>query len=264
MEQETQISPLAVVDPRAQLGKGVIVEPFAVIEANSVVGDYTHIHNGAVVKSGARVGSHCHIHSYAILADVPQDLKFKGEETTLEIGDRTTIREFATIHRGTASKGVTRIGSNCLIMAYVHVAHDCCLGNHIIMGNTTQLAGEVQVDDYANISGGVLIHQFVRIARNVMVQGGSRINKDIPPYSLVGRDPIIFCGINYVGLRRNAFTNEQIFVINEVYRLLYQSGLNTSDALQRIEITFPASVERDQILSFVRSSSRGIVRGGME
>ena len=264
MDDKQFISPLAVVDPRAKLGKNVVVEPFAVIEGNTVIGDGTHVHNGAVIKSGARIGKECRIHSYAILSDVPQDLKFRGEETTLEVGDRTTIREFATIHRGTASKGVTRIGSDCLIMAYVHVAHDCTLGNHIILGNTTQLAGEVQVDDYANVSGGVLVHQFVRLSRYIMVQGGSRINKDIPPYSLVGRDPIIFCGINYVGLRRNGFTDEQIFIINEIYRLLYQSGLNTSEALRKIESIYPASTERDQILSFVRSSERGVVRGGME
>lgn len=264
MSNTTQISPLAVVDPNAQIGSGVIIDPFVVVEAQTKIGNDTHLHQGAIIKNGAVIGDRCQIHNYAVIANIPQDLKFRGEETTAVIGDDTTIREFVTINRGTASKGTTRIGKNSLIMAYCHIAHDCLLGDNIIIGNATQIAGEVQIDSFATISGGVLVHQFVRLGRHIMVQGGSRIGKDIPPYSLVGRDPIMFCGINSVGLRRRQFSNGQIFLINDIYRLLYQSGLNTSDAISAIEANYPDSPERNYILSFIKSSERGIVRGGLE
>ena len=171
------------------------------------------------------------------------------------------LREFVTIHRGTASKGKTVIGNNNLIMAYCHVAHDCVLGNNIIMSNATQLAGEVEIDDFAIIGGGTLVHQFTHIGGHVMIQGGSKINKDIPPYIIVARDPIAYCGINSVGLNRRGYTPEQIHTVQEAYRLLYQGGMNTTQALDQIEATLPASAERDAILSFVRQSTRGIVKG---
>lgn len=261
---QTEISPLAVVHPNARLGVGVQIDPFVVVEENTVIGDYTHLYQGSIIKSGARIGMHCQIHPYAVVANIPQDLKFRGEETTAEIGDYTTLREFVTINRGTASRGMTKVGSHCLIMAYCHVAHDCILGDHLIIGNATQIAGEVEVDDYATISGGVLVHQFVRISRHVMIQGGSKLSKDIPPYTLVGRDPVTYCGINSVGLRRRGFTNEQIFLINDIYRQLYHSGANFSDALEIIERNYPDVPERNAILSFVRSSKRGIIRGNLE
>ena len=236
------ISPLAYVSPKAQIGKNVTIDAFAYIDDNVILGD------------------NCHVFPSAVIGAVPQDLKFRGEETWTVIGDNCVLREFVTVHRGTASKGKTVIGSNNLIMAYCHVAHDCILHDNIIMSNATQLAGEVEVDDFAIIGGGTLVHQFSHIGSHVMIQGGSKINKDIPPYVIAARDPIAFCGINSVGLNRRGFTPEQIHTIQETYRLIYNSGLIVSQALERIEAEIPASPERDLILDFVRSSTRGIVR----
>lgn len=236
------ISPLAYVSPKAQIGKNVTIDAFAYIDDNVILGD------------------NCHVFPHAVIGCVPQDLKFRGEETWTVIGDNCVLREFVTVHRGTASKGKTVIGSNNLIMAYCHVAHDCILHDNIIMSNATQLAGEVEVDDFAIIGGGTLVHQFTHIASHVMIQGGSKINKDIPPYAIIARDPIAFCGINSVGLNRRGFTPEQIHTIQEVYRLLYQNGMNITQALDYIEATMPASKERDTIVLFVRNSARGIVR----
>ena len=236
------ISPLAYVSPKAQIGKNVTIDAFAYIDDNVILGD------------------NCHVFPSAVIGAVPQDLKFRGEETWTVIGDNCVLREFVTVHRGTASKGKTVIGSNNLIMAYCHVAHDCVLHDNIIMSNATQLAGEVEVDDFAIIGGGTLVHQFSHIGSHVMIQGGSKINKDIPPYVIAARDPIAFCGINSVGLNRRGFTPEQIHTIQETYRLIYNSGMIVSQALERIEAEIPASPERDLILDFVRASTRGIVR----
>lgn len=236
------ISELAYISPKAQIGKNVTIDAFAYIDDNVIIGD------------------NCHIFPHAVIGCVPQDLKFKGEETWTIIGDNCVLREFVTIHRGTASKGKTVIGNNNLIMAYCHVAHDCVLGNNIIMSNATQLAGEVEIDDFAIVGGGTLVHQFTRIGSHVMIQGGSKINKDIPPYIIAARDPIAFCGINSVGLNRRGFTPEQIHTIQEAYRILNQSGMNTTQALEHIEATMPQSEERDRILAFVKASTRGIVK----
>lgn len=236
------ISPLAYVSPKAQIGKNVTIDAFAYIDDNVILGD------------------NCHVFPHAVIGCVPQDLKFRGEETWTIIGDNCVLREFVTIHRGTASKGKTVVGNHNLIMAYCHVAHDCILHDNIIMSNATQLAGEVEVDDFAIIGGGTLVHQFSHIGGHVMIQGGSKINKDIPPFAIIARDPIAFCGINSVGLNRRGFTPEQIHTIQEVYRLLYQNGMNTTQALDHIEATMPASKERDLIVNFVRVSTRGIVR----
>lgn len=236
------ISPLAYVSPKAQIGKNVTIDAFSYIDDNVILGD------------------NCHVFPHAVIGCVPQDLKFRGEETWTIIGENCVLREFVTIHRGTASKGKTVVGNNNLIMAYCHVAHDCILHDNIIMSNATQLAGEVEVDDFAIIGGGTLVHQFSHIGGHVMIQGGSKINKDIPPFAIIARDPIAFCGINSVGLNRRGFTPEQIHTIQEVYRLLYQNGMNTTQALDHIEATMPASKERDLIVNFVRVSTRGIVR----
>ena len=236
------ISPLAYVSPKAQIGKNVTIDAFAYIDDNVILGD------------------NCHVFPSAVIGAVPQDLKFRGEETWTVIGDNCVLREFVTVHRGTASKGKTVIGSNNLIMAYCHVAHDCILHDNIIMSNATQLAGEVEVDDFAIIGGGTLVHQFSHIGSHVMIQGGSKINKDIPPYVIAAREPIAFCGINSVGLNRRGFTPEQIHTIQETYRLIYNSGLIVSQALERIEAEIPASPERNLILDFVHASTRGIVR----
>lgn len=258
------VSSLAYVHPEAKLGENVIVEPFAYVDRNTEIGDGTRIMTNATVLYGARIGKNCTIFPHATIAGIPQDLKFQGEDTTAIIGDNTTVRECATINRGTASKRFTKVGSNCLIMAYSHVAHDCVLNDHIILGNSTQLAGEVEIDDHAIISGGALVHQFCRIGAHVMVQGGSKVPKDIPPYMMVGREPIVFMGLNVVGLRRRGFTSERINSVQEIYRYLYQSGFNVTQATERIEKELPDTEERNHILDFIRSSSRGIVRGNME
>ncbi len=230
------------MSPKAQIGKNVTIDAFAYVDDNVIIGD------------------NCHIFPSAVIGAVPQDLKYKGEETWTIIGDNCVLREFVTVHRGTASKGKTVIGNNNLIMAYCHVAHDCILHNNIIMSNATQLAGEVEVDDFAIIGGGTLVHQFSHIGSHVMIQGGSKINKDIPPYVIAAREPIAYCGINSVGLNRRGFTPEQIHTIQEAYRLIYQGGMIVSQALDTIEATMPQTPERDAILHFIRNSERGIVR----
>ena len=259
-----QISPLAVVHPEAQIGANVQIDPFVVVEKDVVIGDNTHLFPHSVILDGARIGKNCKVFPGAVVAGIPQDLKFKGEITTAEIGDNTTLRECVTVNRGTASKGKTVVGNNCLIMAYSHVAHDCVLKNNIIVGNASQIAGEVEVDDFAIISGGTLVHQVSRISKHVMIQGGSRIGKDIPPYTLIGRDPIVYCGINIVGLRRRGFTNQQVYLIQDIYRTLYTRGLNNSDALKAIETEYEPSEESDLILNLIKASKRGIVRGSID
>jgi UDP-N-acetylglucosamine acyltransferase len=258
------ISSLAYIHPEAEIGRNVIVDPFAVIERDVVIGDDCHIHSHAVIQDGARIGCHSAVFSGAVIAGIPQDLKFAGEMTTAEVGSHTTVRECATINRGTKSRGKTVVGDHCLIMAYSHVAHDCVLKDNIIIGNATQLAGEVEIDDYAIISGGTLVHQFTCISKHVMIQGGSRVGKDIPPYTLIGRDPIVYCGINIVGLRRRGFTNEQVYLIQDIYRTLYTHGLNTTEALKCIETEYKPGEERDLIFNFIKTSRRGIVRGSIE
>lgn len=253
--------PLAYIHPDAKIGKDVVIGSFVTIDKNVVIGDGTRIEPNVTIYEGARIGKNCRIFPGAVIAAVPQDLKFRGEETTVEIGDNNMIRECVTIHRGTASKGKTVIGNNCLIMAYAHIAHDCVLGSNIILANAVQLAGEVEVDDFAIIGGGTLVHQFSRIGGHVMIQGGSHINKDIPPYVRAARMPISYTGINTVGLRRRNFSNETIALIQDVYRSLFASGMNTTEALAYIESEIPASKERDEIVAFVRASSRGIIKG---
>lgn len=253
--------PLAYVHPAAKIASNVVIDPFVTIDQNVEIGEGTRIGSNVTILEGARIGKNCTICSGAVISGVPQDLKFRGEDSVAIIGDNTTIRECVTINRGTASKGKTVVGSNCLIMAYCHVAHDCVIGDNVIMSNATQVAGEVVIDNFAVIGGGALIHQFSHIGQHVMVQGGALVNKDIPPYVKAGREPIAYAGINSIGLRRRNFSNEQIREIQEIYRYLYLSGLNNSDAVERIEAELPASKERDEIILFVRNSKRGIIRG---
>ena len=257
-------SPLSLIHPEAQIGENVTVDPFAVIEKDVIIGDNCHIFSHTTILNGARIGSDCQIFPGAVIAGIPQDLKFKGEESTAEIGNRTTIRECVTINRGTVSKGKTIVGNDCLIMAYSHIAHDCVLNDHIIIGNASQVAGEVKIDDFAIVSGGALVHQFVRISKHVMIQGGSRVGKDIPPYTLIGREPITYCGINIVGLRRRGFTNQQVYLIQDIYRTLYTRGLNNTEAIKAIETEYESGEERNLILNFIKSSDRGIVRGSID
>jgi len=256
--------PMSNIHPEAVIGKNVTISPFVTIEKNVIIGDNTYIHPNVVIMSGARIGKNCRIFPGAVIAAIPQDLKFRGEETTAEIGDNTTIRECATVNRGTAAKGKTIVGNDCLLMAYSHVAHDCLLKDFVILGNVTQLAGEVEVDDYAILSGGTLVHQFTKIGMHAMTQGGSRVGKDVPPYIIVGRDPIMYSGINMVGLRRRGYDNEKISAIQEIYRILYQSGMNNKEAVKSIEENIPASKEKENIITFIANSQRGIVRGYLE
>jgi UDP-N-acetylglucosamine acyltransferase len=255
---------LSLIHPEAIIGENVTISPFVTIDKNVIIGDNTYIYPNVVILNGARIGKNCKIFPGSVIAGIPQDLKFSGEDTTAEIGDNTIIRECVTINRGTISKGKTVVGNNCLIMAYSHVAHDCLLKDYVIQGNATQLAGEVEVDDCAILSGGTLIHQFTKIGKHVMVQGGSRLGKDIPPYIIVGREPITYSGVNIIGLRRRGFDNERISAIQEIYRIIYQSGLNNREAVKYIEENIPNSEEKENIITFIQNSQRGIVRGYLE
>ncbi len=253
--------PLAYIHPSAKIHPSVVIDPFVTIEENVEIGEGTRIGSNVTIMAGARIGKHCTIFPGAVISAVPQDLKFQGEDTLAIIGDNTTIRECVTINRGTAAKSRTVVGSNCLIMAYCHVAHDCVVGDNVIMSNATQLAGEVVVDNYAVIGGGTLVHQFCHIGPHVMVQGGALVNKDIPPFVKAAREPIAYAGVNSIGLRRREFSSETIREIQEIYRYLYLSGLNNSDAVERIEAELPATKERDEIILFVRNAKRGIIKG---
>ena len=253
--------PLAYVHPAAKIASNVVIDPFVTIDQNVEIGEGTRIGSNVTILEGARIGKNCTIFPGAVISAIPQDRKFNGEDTVAISGDNTTLRECVTVNRGTAAKGKTVVGNNCLIMAYSHIAHDVCVGDNVIMSNCTQVAGEVVIDNYAVIGGGALIHQFSHIGAHVMVQGGALINKDIPPYVKAARTPISYAGVNSIGLRRRNFTNEKICEIQEIYRYLYLSGLNNSDAIERIEAELPASKERDEIIMFVRNSKRGIIRG---
>ncbi|HCE58762.1 MAG TPA: acyl-[acyl-carrier-protein]--UDP-N-acetylglucosamine O-acyltransferase [Prolixibacteraceae bacterium] len=253
--------PLAYVHPDAKIAESVVIDPFVTIDQDVEIGEGTRIGSGVTILPGTRIGKNCRIFPGAVIGAVPQDLKFRGEYTTLEIGDNNTIREFVTINRGTSANGKTVVGSNNLIMAYVHIAHDCVVGNNIILVNNTQLAGEVIIDDFAILGGMSAVHQFVHIGPHVMISGGSLVRKDVPPYIKAGREPLSYVGINSIGLRRRNFSNEKIREVQDIYRYIYQKGLNTSQAIEIIEAEMPASAERDEILLFVKDSKRGIIRG---
>ena len=254
------ISPLAYIHPEAQIGENVEIGPFVYIDKNVVIGDNNIIMPNANILYGARIGNNNRIFPGAVIGAVPQDLKFKGEETTAEVGDNNTIRENVTINRGTAAKGKTVVGSNNLLMEGVHVAHDAIIGNGCIIGNSTKFAGEIIIDDYSIISASVLMHQFCRVGGYGMIQGGSRFSKDIPPFIIAGRDPIAYCGINIVGLRRRGFSNELIENIHNAYRIIYNSGKNTAEALEQVKQEVPMSLEIEYIISFIENSQRGIIR----
>ncbi len=253
--------PLAYVHPEAKIADNVVIEPFVTIDKDVIIEEGSRIGSNATIMEGSRIGKNCNIFPGAVIGAIPQDLKFCGEKTTIEIGDYTTIRECVTLNKGTVAKGKTKVGRNCLLMAYVHVAHDCEIGNNCIIGNATQIAGEVLIDDFAILSGLVAVHQFVHIGSHVMVSGGSLVRKDIPPYVKAGREPVSYIGVNSIGLRRREFGNEKIREIQDVYRYLYQKGMNNFKALEAIEAEMPASPERDEIILFVKNSKRGIMRG---
>ena len=255
------IQPLAYVNPGAKLADNVVIEPFVTIHKNVEIGEGTWIGSNVTIMEGARIGKNCKIFPGAVISAIPQDLKFNGEDTTTEIGDNTTIRECVTINRGTSSKGKTIIGKNCLLMAYCHIAHDTILGDNVIIGNGSQIAGEVTIADFAILSGLVAVHQFVNIGPHVMISGGSLVRKDVPPYTKAAREPLSYEGVNSVGLRRRGYSAEKIGEIQEIYRNLYLRGMNNAKALIKIETEMPATQERDEIISFIRASDRGVMKG---
>ena len=254
-----QIHPLAVVDPEAKLGDGNIIGPFCVIDKNVVIGDNNKFLNSVTVHYGARIGSGNEFFPGASISTKPQDLKFRGEDTTCEIGDNNSIRENVTISRGTASKGKTVVGSGNLLMENMHAAHDCVIGNGCIIGNSTKFAGEVEVDDYAIISATCLFHQFCKVGSYIMFQGGSRTSQDIPPYVIAGKEPVRYAGVNLIGLRRRGFSNEVIEAIHDAYRIIYAEGI-LKDGCAKAREKYPDSKEVDYICSFIESSKRGVIR----
>jgi len=255
------ISKSAIIGKNAQIGKDIHIGSFSTIEEDVIIGNNTWIGNYVNIQNGARIGENCQVHSSAVLAGNPQDLKFKGEYTTLEIGNNTIIREFVTINRGTLSKGKTVIGNDNLIMANSHIGHDCEIGNHCIIGFNVGIAGEVIISDWAIISGLTGIHQFSRIGAHAMVGGLSKIVKDVPPYVIAARDPLAYEGINTVGLNRRGFESEKLNELKEIYRVIFQEKRNISQASEFIETNFRKTFERDEILSFIRNSTRGIIKG---
>ena len=253
--------PLAYVHPGAKIAKNVVIEPFTTIHNNVVIGDGTWIGSNVTIMEGARIGKNCNIFPGAVISAIPQDLKFGGEESLTVIGDNVTIRECVTVNRGTVASGQTTIGDNCLIMATAHIAHDCHIGKNAIVVNGVALAGHVTVGDYAIIGGLAAIHQFISIGDHAMVSGGSLVRKDVPPYTKAAKEPLSYVGINSVGLRRRGFTTEKISEIQSIYRILYQKNYNTSQAVAIIEAEMEATPERDEIIQFIRDSSRGIMKG---
>ena len=253
--------PLAYVHPGAKIARNVVIEPFTTIHNNVEIGEGTWIGSNVTIMEGARIGRNCKIFPGAVISAEPQDLKFEGEVTTVEIGDNTTIRECVTINRGTKDRYKTVIGQNCLIQAYSHIAHDCIVGDNCIFSNSSTLAGHVTVGDFVVLAGLVAVHQFCTIGSHSFVTGGTLVRKDVPPYIKAAREPISYAGINSVGLRRRGYEPEKIREIQEIYRILFQKNYNTSQALEIIETEMEATPERDEILMFVRNSSRGIMRG---
>ena len=256
----SKISPLAFIDPEAKIGKNCEIGAFCFIDKNVEIGDNNILMNSVTVLSGARIGNGNTIFPGAVISAVPQDLKFRGEETTAIVGDNNRIRENVTINRGTAAKGRTIVGSDNLLMEGVHVAHDVTLGSGCIIGNSTKIAGEVIIDDYAVISASVLIHPFCHVGGYVMIGGGTRFSQDVPPYVMVAREPAAYQGLNIVGLRRHGFSNETIENIHEDYRMLYQSGKLRSESLEEIKKTLPMSKEIVYIINFVETAKRGIIK----
>jgi UDP-N-acetylglucosamine acyltransferase len=256
------IQPLAYIHPQAKIAENVVIEPFVTIYKDVVIGEGTWIGSNVTIMDGARIGKNCRIFPGAVVSAPPQDLKYKGEASTVTIGDNTIIRECVTLNRGTAlDKNTTTIGSNCLLMAYVHVAHDCIIGNNVIIANSVQLAGHIEVQDFAFIGGASAVHQFVSIGAHSIISGGSLVRKDVPPYTKAGREPLSYVGINSVGLRRRGFSSERINEIQDIYRTIFLKKLNISRALDIIETEREPTEIRDEILDFIRNSNRGVMKG---
>ncbi len=255
-----EIHPTALVNPGAELGNDVRISPFSIIEDKVIIGNNTWIGSNVLIVKGTRIGDNCEIHHGAILGAAPQDIKYHSEETTLEIGDNTIIREYCTLNRGSIDRFKTVIGSNCFLMTYVHVAHDCILSDHVIIANSVNMAGHVEIQDYVGIGGLVPIHQFVRIGKHAFIGGGFRIPKDIPPFLLAAGEPLEYAGTNSVGLRRRNFSKEAINRISKAYKILFRSKLNVSQAVSRIKEEFEVIDEIKEIIDFIESSERGILK----
>ena len=253
--------PLSYIHPGAKIAKNVVVEPFTSIDKDVVIGEGTWIGSNVTIMSGARIGKNVSIFPGSVISAVPQDLKFKGEDTTAVIGDNTTIRECVTINRGTSDRNKTKIGKNCLIMAYSHVAHDCFIGDNCIFSNNSTLAGHVTVGNHVILAGMVAVHQFCSIGNHAFVAGGSLVRKDIPRYVKAAREPISYVGINSVGLRRRGFDSSVIMQIQSIYRTLYQKKYNNTQAVSIMEAEMEATKERDEIIQFIKNSQRGIMKG---
>ncbi len=256
--------PLAYIHPDANIASNVVIEPFSVIDKDVEIAEGTWIGPNVNIFEGARIGKNVKIFPGASISTVPQDLKFGGEETYVYIGDNTVLRECVTISRGTKDRYKTVVGNNCLLMAYVHIAHDCNIGDYCILANAVQLAGHVNIEDYAIVGGASAIHQFVKIGPHTMISGGSLVRKDVPPFTKAAREPLSYSGINSIGLRRRGFSSDKINEIQEIYRQIYLSGYNNTSALDIVELEMSPSKERDEILKFVRTSDRGIMKGFMK
>ncbi len=256
------IQPLAYIHPQAKIAENVVIEPFVTIYKDVVIGEGTWIGSNVTIMDGARIGKNCRIFPGAVISAPPQDMKYKGEPSTVTVGDNTIIRECVTLNRGTAlDKNTTTVGSNCLLMAYVHIAHDCVIGNNVIIANSVQLAGHIEVQDFAFIGGASAVHQFVSIGAHSIISGGSLVRKDVPPYTKAGREPLSYVGINSVGLRRRGFSSEQINEIQDIYRTIFLKKFNISRALDIIETEREATEIRDEIIDFIRNSNRGVMKG---
>ncbi|MBC8312270.1 MAG: acyl-ACP--UDP-N-acetylglucosamine O-acyltransferase [Candidatus Marinimicrobia bacterium] len=255
----TNIHPSAIVDSKAQIGENVTIDPFVIIEDNVVIGDGTEIKSSAVIKSGARIGKDCRIFQSAVVSEIPQDLKFEGESTLLEIGDRTTVREFCTLNRGTSELGKSSIGNDCLLMAYVHIAHDCIVGDKSILANGVQLAGHASIGYHVTIGGMTPVHQFCNVGDHAFVGGGYRVVQDVPPYILATGEPLKFAGVNNVGLRRRGFSAESRMNIKRAYKKIFYSDLNTSQAIESIKSDVDQTEEVKTILNFIENSNRGLI-----
>jgi len=255
------ISSLASVSKDAQIGQNVRIDPFAVIHEDVIIGNGTRIHSNVALYPGTRIGEDCEVFPGAVLGVVPQDLKFDNEYTTVEIGNRTIIRECVTIHRGTSDKMKTAVGDNCLLMTYVHVAHDCQIGNNVILASYTGLSGHVIIDDYAILEGKVAAQQFAHIGKHAFIGGASLIRKDVPPYIKAAREPLTFAGVNSVGLRRRGFSDEQVREIEDIYRTIYVQNSNLSKGVEAVLQSMDKTPLRDEIIGFIQGSDKGVIRG---
>lgn len=254
------INPHTYINPNAKLAANVKVDPFTVIHGDVEIGEGTYIGSNVTIMDGARIGKNCIIFPGAVISAIPQDLKYKGENSTAEIGDNTTIREFVTVNKGTVDKWVTKIGSHCLIMAYCHIAHDCIIGDHCILSNSSQMGGHVEMDEWAIVGGMVAIQQFAHIGKHSYIAGGSLVNKDVPPFVKAIRNPLSYGGVNSVGLKRRGYSTDRINAIMDIYRIIFNNNLNVSQALEYIEQEIKNSDERDEIINFIRHSGSGIIR----